>query len=146
MSTSVNNSSCSWTLGRTGRFLVTIPQSNDHLCSYTRTCEDSHQKCMEGTCERVGVHGEPPRGARGEWRCAAREVSFICIWHTSLLCYSSSTIILITVCLSLPLYPLLFLLLQFLRSEKMRWLVYRQICTSPTEGRKSLCVVTGFKF
>lgn len=39
----------------------------------------------------------------GEQRCAEEEVSFICIWHTSLLCYSDSTIILITVCL--PLTP-----------------------------------------
>lgn len=86
-----------------------------------------------------GWGGGGSEGAR--W---AREVCFICICHTSLLCYSGSTIILITVCLSLSLHPLLFLLLQFLRSGKMRWLVYRQICTSPNEGWKSLCVVTGF--
>lgn len=44
--------------------------------------------------------GEEERGERV--KVLRREVSFICIWHTSLLCYSDSTIILITVCLPLP--------------------------------------------
>lgn len=42
------------------------------------------------------------RGGEGRVKVRRREVSFICIWHTSLLCYSDSTIILITVCLPLP--------------------------------------------
>lgn len=73
------------------------------------------------------------RGGRGP---LAGEVSFICIWHTSLLCYSDSTIILITVCLPLPLRRLLFLLLQFLRSGKMRRFVYSQIC--PPRSRRKI--------
>lgn len=62
----------------------------------------------------------------GEQRCAEEEVSFICIWHTSLLCYSDSTIILITACLPLtPPPPSPFhnpLLLLFLLTRKMMYL------------------------
>lgn len=41
-------------------------------------------------------------GGEGEVKVHWEEVSFICIWHTSLLWHSDSTIILITVCLPLP--------------------------------------------
>lgn len=61
----------------------------------------------------LGAH----RGGEGRVKVHWREVSFICIWHTSLLCYSDSTIILITVCL--PLHPPNPLLLQFLLTRKM---------------------------
>lgn len=61
------------------------------------------------------------RGAKVCWG----EVSFICIRHTPLLCYSDSTIILITVCLSLPPPtppPAPLLLLLFLLTRKMMYL------------------------
>lgn len=64
------------------------------------------------------------RGGEGRVKVRRREVSFICIWHTSLLCYSDSTIILITVCLPLPPPPPPphpFLLL-FLLTRKMMYL------------------------
>lgn len=104
---------------------VTVLQSNDHLCLYTHAWGFSSE-----------MHGRPVRaGTKG----ALQEVSFICIWHTSLLRYSSSTIILITVCLSLPpATPSSSYRFSFYTTENMRWMVYDQICTSPTKGWKSL--------
>lgn len=65
------------------------------------------------------------RGGEGRVKVRWREVSFICIWHTSLLCYSDSTIILITVCLPLPPSPSYFCF-----SWQERWCIYRQICST----------------
>lgn len=77
---------------------------------HTRTCGDAHQWFMK--CVGVSGHivfGGARRGGEGRVKVHWTEVSFICIWHTSLLCYSDSTIILITVCLPLlpppPLHP-----------------------------------------
>lgn len=65
------------------------------------------------------------RGGEGRAKVHWREVSFICIWHTSLLCYSDSTIILITVCLLLhPPTPSYF---SFYWQERC---IYRQICST----------------
>lgn len=80
---------------------------NSHLCSpYIHTWRFSsviHEmygwKWVEGVSRCVlGAHG----GVEGRAKVRWGEVSFICIWHTSLLCYSDSTIILITVCLPAP--------------------------------------------
>lgn len=69
----------------------------------------------------LGAH----RGGEGRVKVHWREVSFICIWHTSLLCYSDSTIILITVCL--PLHPPTPSYFSFYWQERS---VYRQICST----------------
>lgn len=69
------------------------------------------------------------RGGEGRVKVRRREVSFICIWHTSLLCYSDSTIILITVCLPLP-PPLLLTPSYFCFYWQERWCIYRKICST----------------
>lgn len=83
----------------------------------------------------------------GEQRCAEEEVSFICIWHTSLLCYSDSTIILITVCLPLtPPPPSPFHTPSyFCFYWQERWCIRRQICSTFSTSlsnwamKKALC-------
>lgn len=99
---------------------VMIPSSPQHTATvtfvHTRACEDSHQKCMEGTCERVGVYGEPPRGAR-----AARRRSFLHLHLTHFTTQLFRQYNHFNNCLPSSAPPrLLFLLLQFLRSGKMR--------------------------
>lgn len=69
MSMFVKYSGCWWRLGPTECFLVTIPHSCDHLCSNTRTCEDSHQKCMEGRHMRARPWATEGGEGRVKVRC-----------------------------------------------------------------------------